>query len=273
MSPEQVKGEHVGPATDLCSLGVLLYELVTGRTSFTSNTPFEMMNKQVQQQPPSPRQFRPDLPDPAQAAILRVLAKAPTDRFQSAGELAQAFAMGLQGQWVAGLAPKTVPTPAATAVGQGATTTVGPYVLTPTVAISPPLVSRRRLLATTGARVAVLATAGGATWLILSQSAHTGSSYTPTATPLHILTTTPSQGPGTLRWLFPTGDEVNSSPTVANGVVYVGSDDHNLYAVDASTDIERWRFPTRGFVRSTSTVANGVVYVGSFDYNLYAVDA
>jgi outer membrane protein assembly factor BamB len=73
-------------------------------------------------------------------------------------------------------------------------------------------------------------------------------------------------------WRFQTGGAVDSSPAVANGVVYVGSDDYNLYAIDALTGKEKWRFKTGDVVDSSPAVANGVVYVGSDDYNLYAID-
>ncbi|MFI8930724.1 PQQ-binding-like beta-propeller repeat protein [Streptomyces sp. NPDC053474] len=62
-----------------------------------------------------------------------------------------------------------------------------------------------------------------------------------------------------------------SSPAVAGGVVYVGSDDDNLYAVDAATGKKRWTFPTGHSVGSSPAVADGVVYFGSNDNNLYAV--
>jgi eukaryotic-like serine/threonine-protein kinase len=74
-------------------------------------------------------------------------------------------------------------------------------------------------------------------------------------------------------WRFATGGAVDSSPAVSNGVVYVGSDDHNLYAVDAGTGMQKWRFITGGAVRSSPAVSNGVVYAGSKDKNLYAIDA
>jgi len=58
---------------------------------------------------------------------------------------------------------------------------------------------------------------------------------------------------------------------VSNGVVYVGSGDKNLYAIDAGTGKEKWRFTTGSYVVSSPAVSNGVVYVGSLDKNLYAV--
>jgi outer membrane protein assembly factor BamB len=74
-------------------------------------------------------------------------------------------------------------------------------------------------------------------------------------------------------WAFETGSWVDSSPAVVNGVVYCGSNDGYLYAIDAATGTELWRFRTRYAVRSSPAVADGIVYVGSDDYHLYAVDA
>jgi len=56
-----------------------------------------------------------------------------------------------------------------------------------------------------------------------------------------------------------------------HGIVYIGSDDTNLYAVDAVTGKEKWRFATGGWVLSSPSVADGIIYVGSNDKNLYAV--
>jgi hypothetical protein len=81
-------------------------------------------------------------------------------------------------------------------------------------------------------------------------------------------------GPGnTELWRFATGGIVYSSPAVANGIVYVGSEDKNLYAIDAVTGKEKWRFTTGNHVFTSPAVANGIVYVGSEDKNLYAIDA
>ena len=75
------------------------------------------------------------------------------------------------------------------------------------------------------------------------------------------------------KWRFATKDSVTSSPVVSNGVVYVGSRDTNLYAIDAMTGKMKWRFATKGAVTSSPAVSNGVVYFGSEDKNLYAIDA
>src|ERR1700690_174322 len=76
------------------------------------------------------------------------------------------------------------------------------------------------------------------------------------------------------KWSYKTGGAFDySSPAVANGVVYVGSDDDNVYALNASTGHKLWSYTTGGPVQSSPAVANGVVYVGSTDRNVYALDA
>jgi outer membrane protein assembly factor BamB len=59
---------------------------------------------------------------------------------------------------------------------------------------------------------------------------------------------------------------------VANGVVYVGSDDHKMYALDASTGNELWSYNTGDEVTSSPAVVNGELYFGSGDGNIYAFD-
>ena len=76
-----------------------------------------------------------------------------------------------------------------------------------------------------------------------------------------------------MLWRYRTGGFVVNSPAVSDGVVYVGSDDNHVYALDAETGGLVWRFETGGVIRSTPTVTGGVVYVGSNDNHVYALDA
>ena len=78
---------------------------------------------------------------------------------------------------------------------------------------------------------------------------------------------------GALLWRYTAGSYVSSSPAVANGVVYVGSSDNNLYALNASTGALLWQYTTGDGVYSSPAVANGVVYVHSSDNNVYALNA
>lgn len=76
-----------------------------------------------------------------------------------------------------------------------------------------------------------------------------------------------------LAWKFKTGGRVISSPLVVGDVVFVGSTDGSLYAVNKLDGTQRWKFETRGPVSSSPAFHNGVVYVASLDGNVYAVGA
>ena len=84
----------------------------------------------------------------------------------------------------------------------------------------------------------------------------------------------PSGGPSSLNelvWKFKTEDEVFSSPAISGGIVYFGSYDGHLYAVDLKTGQEKWKFKTEDEVRSSPAISGGIVYFGSYDGHLYAV--
>ncbi|HYY56876.1 MAG TPA: PQQ-binding-like beta-propeller repeat protein, partial [Pyrinomonadaceae bacterium] len=80
-------------------------------------------------------------------------------------------------------------------------------------------------------------------------------------------------GFGGLQWRFQTGGAVRSSPVIARDVLYVGSSDGHIYAIDANTGGERWRFDAGSAVTSTPAVVNGSVYSGTYDGRLLALDA
>ncbi|HEX4203246.1 MAG TPA: serine/threonine-protein kinase [Ktedonobacteraceae bacterium] len=95
MAPEQVIGEDVDPRADLYSLGVILYQMVTGTTPFQGDTPMQIASQHLQMPPPSPKALRPDLPSEAEHIILRAMAKRPEDRYTRAQDMANAFRMAL----------------------------------------------------------------------------------------------------------------------------------------------------------------------------------
>jgi len=78
---------------------------------------------------------------------------------------------------------------------------------------------------------------------------------------------------GKQKWAFSTGAAIHSSPAVADGIVYVGSQDSVLYALNADTGAKNWEFVTSSWVESSPSVANDTVYFGSNDSRLYALDA
>ena len=95
MSPEQGKGMSVDYRADIYSLGIVLYELVTGEAPFHADTPMGTIVKHITEPLPIPRQVNPDIPEGVESIILKAAAKDPADRYQSAGEMAEAMESAL----------------------------------------------------------------------------------------------------------------------------------------------------------------------------------
>ena len=87
MAPEQVQGGPVGPWSDLYSLGVVLYEMLTGELPYGAQDQVALATKHVNEPPRSPREANPEVPEVLDALTLRLLAKDPSERYGSATEL------------------------------------------------------------------------------------------------------------------------------------------------------------------------------------------
>jgi serine/threonine-protein kinase len=93
-APEQVRGESASPASDIYSMGVVLYEMLTGERPYSGDTPIAVAMARLSEDPPHPKELRPAIPAALDAVVMRALARDPADRFTSAAEMRTALDQG-----------------------------------------------------------------------------------------------------------------------------------------------------------------------------------
>src|SRR6188472_3029647 len=121
LSPEQARGSPVDQRSDVYSVGIVLYEMLTGTVPFTGETPLEIAMKHLSAIPDPPSDRRPDIPHELDSIVLRALAKRPEDRYQSAEEMDVDLARVARGQ---AIAPETEEMATQVLRGVGVATTV-----------------------------------------------------------------------------------------------------------------------------------------------------
>jgi eukaryotic-like serine/threonine-protein kinase len=135
LSPEQARGAPVDQTSDLYSVGVVLYEMLTGQVPFTGDTPLEIAMKHLSEVPVPPSELRPEVPHDLDSVVLRALAKDPHERYRSAEEMDADLQRVLEGL---PLDPETETAATAVLAGSGVMAAAPTSVMTrPTVA--PPI--------------------------------------------------------------------------------------------------------------------------------------
>ncbi len=137
-SPEQAQGKDVDPRSDLYSLGIVLFEMVTGRPPFIGDSPVAIAYKHVQEAPPRPTSLNPAIPKPLESVIARLLAKNPSQRYPSAEDVRTDLRRFRQGE------------PLMNASGGAAQALAAPAIVTPS-ATSMPTGQQRAVIDTTRA--------------------------------------------------------------------------------------------------------------------------
>jgi len=352
MSPEQAKGEtsKIGPRSDIYSMGVIFYHMLSGKLPFQSDTPWGVMHKHISETPSPLREVAPSVPENVEKVIMRCLAKEPGERYKSALEVKLAFA-GEQADDSAGFpefegtiadatmmeaptAPEKKGSNAGVVValaflvlagagmgwlfykkftgGKPVTVATAPEKTESTpipapskqVEPAPPPETKAEMEGQTEVKsgkekqsreqvesqkkpepkkAAPKPEARKQLAKVTPPKPKVASKPMAPAGPGSMFRGDPSrsgfyQGEGLaklsgLKWKFKTEDSVLSSPAIAGGVIYFGSDDGGLYAVELKNGRKKWRFTAPDHILSSPAIAGDSVFFGSDDHLFYSLYA
>jgi serine/threonine-protein kinase len=287
MAPEQAAGAEVTTASDVYSLGVTLYYLLSGQFPHdTSGGSWAVLHRRLTEKPRALRAAAPQLPVEFDGVVMAALADDPRDRPATAEQFALSVGAAAWQAWDPSWAERSA-----------VQIQVPGRVLTATT--SPPTTSWRTPPSTGGERGATATLASGAIQVQDDHGSVSGSSsrggcrrgwlvaaavlllaVAAAGIGLAISAGEPDQAATavapevrTPAWTFPTGGAVIATPAAFQTTAVVGSSDGTVYGIDARDGRGLWQFSTGKPVRSSAAVVGDRAYVGSDDGNLYAIDA
>jgi len=257
MSPEQLQGKPQ-PASDQYSLGIVAYEWLVGKRPFEGSLA-QLWNQHIFMPPPPLRGIVPTITPEVEQVVMTALAKDPRQRFPSVNAFATALQQAV-GTTQRAQADRDWPLPLQAPMAP---------------------VQQISFQQTAGNGQVQVDREHSGDLLQLQESPHVTTAPLRPITSPRLQTSDASftrsldeiRPQGSPKWVFSTNGPVTSSPTVVNGIVYFGSHDNNLYALDTATGQLKWSFRSGHTIHSSPTVVNGIVYFGSYDCNLYALDA
>ncbi|MBZ0298519.1 MAG: protein kinase [Anaerolineae bacterium] len=236
MAPEQAQGGEITPAVDIYSLGVVAYEMVTGRQPYTADTPIHVMMKHVTEPVPRISSAKQDLPLALESVMLRVMAKHPEDRYATATEFVEDFSRAISGRDVTPLPLRMTDT---LVMGEPSETrqfsAPGTMAANPTQAVGSPSSTNMLLIVGGVVVIALLVIAIVALVIFTVNQSNSGVASNPTAAPTRApteaiqaippATSEPSLGTATFSTATTIGDmltlRANRMPPTAPGENYV----------------------------------------------------
>jgi eukaryotic-like serine/threonine-protein kinase len=258
MSLEQLKGAELDERSDIYSLGVVLYEMLTGVSPFRADESVQAIAKVLSEEAPPIETLVPDLPPWVCEIVAKAMAKDRDDRFASAREFLASVKEDMKD---ADFALPHIVSARRARFGKGTTW------LNTVTSVVERIPREKRLLTGVISSLIVIGLIVTAVLLIKSVSF----SFRP-----HGTSDSPAFAKTRLAdrlWAFRTFGPITASPLVSGGVAYVGSNDNALYAVDITTGEQIWVFKAQDDIRTTPAVSGRSLFFGSDDRSLYALSA